>query len=160
MFAIAKPRLNAIVLAIVAAALAASVLACTPHVERRGNIPDPDILRGIEPGVSSRDQIAELLGSPSSVATFGETFGEETWYYIASRTERFAFYAPKVVDQQVVAIAFDDIGMVRSVRLYGLADARGIEPLERTTPTGGKQLTILQQLVGNLGNFGRTRPPQ
>ena len=96
----------------------------------------------------------------SSVATFGETFGEETWYYIASRTERFAFYAPKVVDQQVVAIAFDDVGMVRSVRLYGLSDARGIDPLERTTPTGGRQLTILQQLVGNLGNFGRTQPPQ
>ncbi len=43
--------------------------------------------------------------------------------------------------------------MVTSVRRYGLGDARSIEPVERSTSTGGKKLTILQQLVGNIGRF-------
>ena len=93
-----------------------------------------------------------MLGSPSSIATFGE----EVWYYISSQTQTIAFYEPEVLDQKVVAIAFDDAGKVKNVRTYGLEDAQAIEPVARTTPTGGREVTILEQLIGNLGKF--TKP--
>ncbi len=130
-------------------ALASLFVACAPILNQRGNRPDPDLLSQIEPGAQSRDDVANMLGSPTSVASFGG----ETWYYISSQTETIAFYEPDVIDQQVVAIAFDDDGMVASVRTYGLEDARDIEPVERVTPTGGRELTFLEQLVGNVGRF-------
>ena len=90
-----------------------------------------------------------MLGSPSSIATFGE----EVWYYISSQTETIAFYEPEIIDQKVVAITFDSTGKVKTIRTYGLEDAQDIEPVARTTPTGGRAITVLEQLVGNLGRF-------
>ena len=60
---------------------------------------------------------------------------------------------PDILDQKVVAISFDDAGRVKNIRTYGLEDAREIEPVARTTPTGGREITVLEQLVGNLGRF-------
>ncbi len=132
-----------------AAVLAAALAACSPMIDQRGNLADAALLNQITPGVATRNDIDLLLGSPSSIATFGDN----TWYYIAARTETLAFYKPTVREQQVVAIDFDDDGNVTAVRKYGLEDAREVEPVDRVTPTSGKKLTILQQLVGNFGRF-------
>ena len=134
---------------ILAAALVLMLVACAPLTNQRGNTPDPVELSKIEPGAQSRDDVANMLGSPTSIASFGN----ETWYYISTQTETIAFYEPDVVDQRVVAIAFDDDGMVASVRTYGLEDAREIEPVARVTPTGGREMTFLEQLIGNVGRF-------
>ncbi len=137
------PRPITFILSIVARALVIGVVSCAPVTDQHGNPPDEEALSRIGPGVS-RSEVADILGSPSSVATFGEQTGEETWYYIATRTETVAFYEPTILDQRVVAIAFDEAGVVMSVRRYGLDDARDIELVERSTGTGGKKLTILQ----------------
>ncbi len=126
-----------------------AVTACTGIIDQRGNPPDPVALESLVPGKTTRADVLQTLGSPSSSAAFGD----EVWYYIATRTETFAFYKPKVLDQQVVAIAFDDKGRVRSIQRYGLDDARDVKIVDRVTPTGGRKLTVFQQLVGNLGRF-------
>ena len=141
---------------IAATALVPLLVACAPITNQRGNLPDSELLSQIEPGEQSRDDVANILGSPTSIASFGG----ETWYYISSQTETIAFYEPEVVDQRVVAIAFDDDGMVASVRTYGLEDAQDIEPVARVTPTGGREMTFLEQLFGNIGRFtGKTGQP-
>ncbi len=149
-----KPGRNAIVLLLAAATFVASLAACTTRIERRGSEIDPDMLRRVEAGVSDREDVRDKLGSPSSQATFGG----ETWYYISARKKHVAFYATEITDQRVIAIAFDDAGVVKSVRRYGAEDAREIEPVERTTATGGRKLTILEQMFGNLGQVGPSTP--
>ena len=145
---------NAFVLLLAAAMLVASIAACTTRIERRGSELDPDMLRRIEPGVSDREDVRGKLGSPSSQATFGG----ETWYYISARKKHVAFYATEITDQRVIAIAFDDAGVVTSVRGYGPEDAREINPVERTTATGGRELTILEQMFGTLRRVGQMAP--
>lgn len=135
--------------ALAAAVISAALIACSPTINQRGNLADPELLSQITPGVTTRNDIEILLGSPSSTTTFGD----KTWYYIAARTETLAFYEPTVREQQVIAVDYDDDGTVTGVRRYGLDDAREIEVVERVTPTSGKKLTILQQLVGNFGRF-------
>ncbi len=134
-----------------ATALTVLLSACAPNIVQRGNLPAPELLTQIQPGVQTRNQIADMLGSPSSVAIFGE----EVWYYISSQTETIAFYEPEIIEQQVVAITFDDAGKVKKIRTYGLEDAQEIEPVARITPTGGREITILEQFVGNLGRFSK-----
>ncbi len=58
-----------------------------------------------------------------------------------------------MVDQEILAVAFDEGGIVESMRVYGQEDGRTIAYVDRTTPTEGNELTIIQQLLGNLGRF-------
>ncbi len=129
--------------------LALSLSACESRVHTRGNLLDPDRVADIRPGELNRDEVAEILGSPSSITPFGS----DTWYYISQRTETFAFFAPKVMERQILAIYFDKKGNVIKVETVGLDRAQQIIPVARKTPTHGNKLTVLEQLVGNLGRF-------
>jgi outer membrane protein assembly factor BamE (lipoprotein component of BamABCDE complex) len=131
------------------AALLLTSAACAPMTETRGYVPDDVLLGELKPGVHDKNSVASLLGSPSSVGTFDSA----TWYYITSRTEQLAFFAEEVVDQQVVAVDFDDKGVLTGVRRFTLEDANDIQLVERTTPSRGKELTVLQQIFGNIGRF-------
>jgi outer membrane protein assembly factor BamE (lipoprotein component of BamABCDE complex) len=132
-------------------ALAAALLtgACTARIDQRGNKPDEDQVVQINPGVDDKNRVAELLGYPSSVSTFND----RTWYYISKRTKTIAFWTPEVLDQEVLQISFDDAGIVQDMRIYGQQDGRTIAYVDRKTPTPGNDLTLLQQLFGNLGKF-------
>ena len=135
---------------LVFSACAAILSACAPTVDSRGNLPDADAVLQVQPGIDDRTQVAKLLGSPSTLATFSD----KTWYYISKKTSRVAFWEPTVLDQEVLMIKFDDTGIVDDMKVYGLEDAHPVTPDPNITPTSGRELTILQQLLGNLGRFG------
>ncbi|MGE3969054.1 MAG: outer membrane protein assembly factor BamE [Dongiaceae bacterium] len=136
---------------IAALGVAATLAACQPRIDTRGNLPDVDKVVKINPGEDNQDLVADLLGTPSSVGTFDD----RTWYYISTRTETIAFFKPDVVDQEVLMVQFDDAGIVSDMKIYGLEDGKVIEPSERVTPTLGREMTVLQQLIGNLGRFNK-----
>ena len=58
-----------------------------------------------------------------------------------------------MLDQQVYVVDFDDTGVVsgRPQDLEGRR--RTITPVARATPAPGRELTFLEQLIGNLGKF-------
>lgn len=141
----------------VALTAALTVGACTPRIDQRGNKPDEEQVVLINPGVDDKVRVAELIGTPSAISTFDD----RTWYYISKRTETTAFFDPELVDQEVLAITFDDNDVVENMRIYGPEDGRTIAYVDRTTPTEGNELTLMQQLLGNLGRFnpeGDERP--
>ncbi|MDP9195932.1 MAG: outer membrane protein assembly factor BamE [Pseudomonadota bacterium] len=123
--------------------------ACAPTVAVRGQIVDDEQLDQIEPGVSTREDVASVLGSPSTTATFSDS----TWYYIGQTTEKTAFFDPEVTDRKIVAVTFDDAGLVQGVQRMDREDSKVVELSDRRTPTKGKDVTIFQQLLGNLGKF-------
>jgi outer membrane protein assembly factor BamE (lipoprotein component of BamABCDE complex) len=124
-------------------------LGCTPEVTTHGYRFDEATLAQVEPGRTTRDAVTRLLGSPSSVATFDD----RTWYYISQRDEHRSFYQDKVVEQKVIAVTFDDRGVVQSVDRRGLDDAQKVALVARETPTSGQELSMLQQFLGNIGRF-------
>jgi outer membrane protein assembly factor BamE (lipoprotein component of BamABCDE complex) len=132
-----------------AALLAAATSGCATMVDQRGNLPDEEKVARIRPGVTTKDAVTQLLGTPTSIGTFDE----HTWYYISKRTEQWAFLEPKTVDQQVVIVDFDDAGTVKDIRRTGYDDRRAIVPVARATPSPGKELTFFEQLFGNMGKF-------
>lgn len=136
-------------LAGVGLAVALTIAGCAPRIDQRGNKPDEDQVVQINPGVDDKNRVSELIGTPSTISTFDD----RTWYYISKRTETTAFLDPKVVDQEILAINFDETGIVQSMKIYGQEDGRTIAYVDRTTPTEGTSLTIIQQLLGNLGRF-------
>src|SRR5262245_6072654 len=94
-----------------AASIGAMIAGCAGVVEQRGNLPPPEKLAEIQPGVTSKDEVIKILGSPSSVSIFND----KSWYYISRRTGQIAFFEPDVIDQQVHIVNFDDRGIVKTV---------------------------------------------
>ena len=131
--------------------LAAGILVagCQGRIDVRGNLPDPDLLQDIEIGHVTKNDVVRLLGSPSSVSPFSG----DTWYYISERTKTVAFFEPEILKRKVIVITFDQTGVARELKSYGIEDARQIQMVERKTPTSGRELTILKQLFGNIGRF-------
>ncbi|TDQ80936.1 Beta-barrel assembly machine subunit BamE [Dongia mobilis] len=132
-----------------AVAFALALGACAPKIVQHGNVPDEDQVVQIQPGQDNMARVQQLLGSPSTRGTFGE----EVWYYVSKRTHQTAFFEPEVVDQGVLAISFDQEGIVNDLKIYDRNDGRLVAMVDRETPTHGNQLTIIQQLLGNFGRF-------
>jgi outer membrane protein assembly factor BamE (lipoprotein component of BamABCDE complex) len=138
--------------ALVGALLAPALLslgACDPNFSQRGFAATPGSVEKLEVGSQSREDVVRLIGSPSAVATFNPNI----WYYISQMQEYWAFLKPEVTQQKIIQITFNDSGRISAIKNYDLADARDIEMVQRITPTSGKQLTVLEQILGNVGKF-------
>ncbi len=138
--------------AAVAALATLGLAACSQDIQLRGNLPDPDVVSSIAPGLDSREDIARRFGTPSTLSTFQD----RKWYYIGQKVSQFAFLGPKILERQVLEISFDERGLVQEAKTYSMADGQDIEPVARTTPTEGREITVLQQLLGNLGRYRGT----
>lgn len=124
--------------------------ACQPTIDYRGYQPRGDDLAKIQVGMSKAD-VTATLGSPSTTASID--IEGDSFYYISSKVEQKAFFDPVETERQVFAIRFDKSDRVVSFANYGLEDGKVIDFSTRKTPTKGKELTILQQILGNIGRF-------
>lgn len=127
-------------------ALASS--ACTPTIATRGNIVEDFRMAEITPGVSSRTNVLKSLGSPTTRAPFDDN----VWYYIGQKTEKKGIFDPKVVDEKIVVVAFNEEGNVEVMEEID-AERMDIPRVRRKTETGGNDVTVLEQLLGNVGKF-------
>jgi outer membrane protein assembly factor BamE (lipoprotein component of BamABCDE complex) len=136
-------------IAVTALSAAVALAGCGATVEQRGNLPPPDEMAEIHPGKTTKDEVAKILGTPSSVGVFND----KSWYYISLRTKQVAFFKPDVLDQEVYIVDFNDKNVVKAVDHKTLKDGREIAPVGRATPAPGRELTFLEQIIGNLGRF-------
>ncbi|MEM6438582.1 MAG: outer membrane protein assembly factor BamE [Pseudomonadota bacterium] len=133
-------------------ALVLALAACEPIVRTHGYTPTDSQLDAVQPGLDTAQTVSAKIGRPST----GGVIRDDTWFYVSSRTETLAYNAPEVVERRVIAVRFDGDGVVDAVDRFGLEDGRVINLVTRATPTFGRELTVLQQIFGNLGNVGAT----
>jgi outer membrane protein assembly factor BamE (lipoprotein component of BamABCDE complex) len=109
---------------------------------QRGYVLQEGALEQIPVG-ATQEQVLIVLGTPSTVATVsGEAF-----YYISQKSTRAAAFMPyEIKDQRVVAVYFDKDRRVARLANYGLKDGKVFDFVTQTTPTGGKDLNY----VGNM----------
>ena len=107
--------------------------------------------KDVKVGADTKSTVRGKLGSPSATSTFDPN----VWFYMNQMKERVAFRKPRVVARNVTAIAFNkDSEVVESVNNYTLKDGKVIAYNNRETPTRGRELTILEQLLGTVGRGG------
>ena len=144
---------------ILAGGIGLSVSGCStfePIVETHGYMPAKADVERLRPGVHNISSVQRLLGSPSAITRFQH----RSWLYISQRSETVAFLAPKMVRRQVLELQFNQKGILQDVKRYDLKDGKRIEIAEDKTKTRGSELTILQQLLGNLGRFSTAEEDQ
>jgi outer membrane protein assembly factor BamE (lipoprotein component of BamABCDE complex) len=123
--------------------------ACTPVTAQRGNLVENERLEQLKVGQMTRVEVLNLLGTPTSRATFDQ----DTWYYIGQITEQTAFFEPDVIERRIIRLTFDNAGTLNSVDQINMDQAQTVQMVDRETPTRGKELGFLEQMMGNLGRF-------
>lgn len=128
---------------------------CSPKIDIRGNLPNPEILSEIKSGDHSRLEVEEILGTPSSVTLFDQ----ERWLYISERTETLAFFEPIVKERKVLILSFNNKGIVSKIEILDAESGKKILPVSRTTATSGSEFGFFQQMFGNIGRFNKPGTP-
>lgn len=142
-------RLSSLLAASGAALASLLAAGCETNVDNRGFAPTPGSTEKLEVNAQSREDVVRLIGSPSSVATFNPSI----WYYITQKQEQFAFFKSQILEQRVLQLTFNESGRLQSIKSYNLENAQDVAMVSRITPTAGKELTVLEQILGNIGKF-------
>lgn len=123
-----------------------------PHPTMRGNKVDADLLKELTPGVSSKADVAAVIGSPTARATFDDN----TWIYISEVTQPRIGRTLGELQQNVVVLSFNEGGVLQTVHKLDKADLLPVSVVARTTPSPGTEASFMQQLLGNIGRFNPT----
>jgi len=123
--------------------------ACQAVYRNHGHIPTAEELALVKIGVDTRETVKESIGAPSSSGVLNEN----GYYYVASRIRHRGATRPTVVSRSLVAISFDQRGVVRNIERFGLERGRLVVLERAVTSSSIQDKTFLRQLLGNLGNF-------
>ena len=151
-----QPRLGRRFAAVAQAAIGgvaiALLVACTPIYTNHGFVPDDKDLAGITTGVDTRDTVGAFLGRPSVEGLIGD--GE--WFYVRSQWKTVGAKAPQQVDRQVLAISFDENGVVTNIERFGLEKGEIVAISRRVTTEPIKGRNALAQIFGSIGRLDPT----
>lgn len=134
------------------AAAALALAACSPTVTVHGYVPPEAELAAIKPGVDTVATVEEQLGRPVSTGLLDNS----DWYYVQSTMEQLTYNPPRVTDRKVVAVSFNDAGVVDGIDTYTLEDGRIVPLYPKVTPAAGTQSNTIRQIFAGLLNFDAT----
>jgi outer membrane protein assembly factor BamE (lipoprotein component of BamABCDE complex) len=140
---VGKARLAAAVM------MVAALSACTASYRTHGYMPPEDELQQIVPGVDTRASVEDLIGVPNA-AGVRDSAG---YYYIETEMRHFAWRRPEITDRQILAITFDQAGVVDNIVSYGLEDGRVVPLTRRVTQTTDGDIGFIRKLFGNIGGL-------
>lgn len=134
------------------AAVAAMILlitGCTKVYRNHGYVPTQDELALVEVGQDTREDVVKKIGQPSTQGLLNDV----GWFYVQSRFEHYGPREPVEIDRQVVAITFNDQGVVDNVGRFGLQSGHVVEISRRVTETNIKGIGFIRQLLSNVGRI-------
>lgn len=129
--------------------LALSTAACTPLVSTHGNMLSQTTIAEIQPTVSTRADVQSKWGPPTTMSNFDPN----TWYYIGETDSRKGIFEAEVQKRQMIKVTFGADDIVTEVAMIDPALGKEIEFADRKTPSAGKEFTVFQQAIGNIGKF-------
>ena len=135
--------------AVFALVLIAAVAGCTPIIRDHGFAPTEAELAALEIGVDTRETVTQKVGRPSAEGLLEDS----GWFYVQSRWEQIGPRAPVEVDRQVVVISFNAGGTVSNVERFGLEDGQVVTLSRRVTDSNIQGVTLIGQLLGNIGRL-------
>jgi outer membrane protein assembly factor BamE (lipoprotein component of BamABCDE complex) len=145
--AVTLPKLHRPLLA-VALVAGVALAACAPTRQVSGYQAIDHLPKDVKVGMDTKSTVLDQLGSPSAQSTFDPN----TWYYITQLTDGIGYHKPRVTRRMIVAITFDkESEKVTKVDQFSLKDGKVMAYNDRETPTRGRELSWVEQLLGNVG---------
>ncbi len=131
------------------AGVVAFAAACAPVFRNTGYVPTEDELALLVIGSDSRETVGATIGRPGTAGLLNDV----GWYYVQSRWKHSGALPPRELDRQVVAITFNDAGVVENIERFGLDKGKVVVLSRRVTDSNIKGVSFLRQLFGNIGRL-------
>ncbi len=122
---------------------------CSATFKYHGYAPDDIALADVIVGADTRETVEEIIGKPSSSGVLEDS----SWYYVSTKVRHYTYKAPTAIERQLVAVSFDDSGVVENIERFGLADGRVVTLNRRVTDLPVKGPSALSQIISNIGVF-------
>lgn len=126
-----------------------AVAGCVAQYRLHGYTPSDEDLAAITVGVDTRDTVAEVIGTPATAGVMRN----DAYYYVSKNVRTYGMKEPETVDRQIVAIRFDEAGVVTNVERYTLEDGRVVPLSRRVTGSNVDDVPFLTKLFGNVGGL-------
>ncbi|MBN7786581.1 outer membrane protein assembly factor BamE [Ponticoccus gilvus] len=123
--------------------------ACSASYRTHGYMPPEDELQQIVPGVDTQASVEDLIGVPNASGVRDNS----GFYYIETEMRHFAWRRPEIMDRQILAITFDQAGIVDNISTYGLEDGRVVPITRRVTKSTDGEIGFIRKLFGNIGGL-------
>jgi outer membrane protein assembly factor BamE (lipoprotein component of BamABCDE complex) len=135
------------------AGIAAALAACAPIRATSGYQAIEHNPKDMKVGADTKSTVLDQLGSPSAQSTFDPN----VWYYISQNSAEVGYHKPHITRRAIVAITFDkDSEKVTKIDTYSLKDGKVMAYNGRETPTRGREISAIEQLLGNVGRGALT----
>ncbi len=121
---------------------------CSKIIEQNGVLPNSEKLEKLKIGFTTKIQVKNILGDPLII----DMQRVETWIYFSQKIEKFAFFEPKLSSRNVILLSFKN-KILSKVELFSKKDSKIIDISTKQVISGGRKLSVLQQIFGNIGNF-------
>ena len=128
--------------------------ACAPMIDTHGTLPTPEQMNALKIGKTPFTEVQRLLGSPSSKTVFGR----EYWLYVYSQQKRSAFFKPEEIARTVTVLQFDNHGILSGIDVKDLKDGYQIAYEKEETPISSHTMSLIDQLINNVGRFEQQSP--
>ena len=116
-------------------------------VENHGQIYGKNLdLNELQIGKTTKNEIVELLGSPSTTSNFDD---EQSWIYISSEFKKFIFLDGSNTDQKILILSFNQ-NTLKNKELLSKNDINNIEYEETLTDSRGKKVNWIKDFFSNL----------
>ena len=137
------------VAALLVAGIVGGLVACTPIIRNHGYVPAEDELALVEVAVDTRETVNQKIGRPSTSGLLND----EGWYYVQSKYRLVGPREPQEIDRKVLAVTFNEAGVVENIAVFALEDGQVVEISRRVTDTNIKNVSLISQLLGNFGRI-------
>tara|TARA_A100001011_G_scaffold250500_1_gene258747 strand:- start:74 stop:532 length:459 start_codon:yes stop_codon:yes gene_type:complete len=123
-------------------------LGCGKIIEHNGVPTDNETLIKLNIGKTTKSQVRKKLGEPLMI----DNQNQVTWIYFSQKIEKVAFFEPKLSSRKVILLSFNNSILIKK-ETFSQVDSKIIEISTKKVISGGRKLTVLQQIFGNIGNF-------
>tara|TARA_B100000989_G_scaffold289881_1_gene262340 strand:+ start:1479 stop:1988 length:510 start_codon:yes stop_codon:yes gene_type:complete len=128
-------------------------ISCVNTKVVNGQLPDANVLSALKIGKDKKGFVKKMLGSPS----FNGDLGDNSLYYVFTVKQKFAFLDPKVIDHKVLQLKFSKDNTLKNINLYKQNDLENVVMSQNFTVTSGRKISLLEQLISNIGVPGMGR---
>jgi len=121
-------------------------------IDIRGQFVEDTAIKKLEEHSLSKAEVVDLIGTPTLIPDYSPS----TWYYVQRSLARRAWLEPKVIEQRIVEVKFNNADIVSEVVIRNNSQVDGLKGTSEYTQVYGTEANGIQKFVRNIGRFNKT----
>ena len=119
-----------------------TLFSCQPRITKHGNFFNPKNIQLIKKTKLSKSEVVEIFGQP----TLKSTFSDNVWYYITLVQHEKAYFEVKNLENNILAITFDENQLVKKYKIFTEDDSSEINiSYPKEAYNQNSEITLIQE---------------